>query len=106
MTTAQVKPKTATSLAWELIDKCPWVLQSPEILIVLRVARDHDRGLRWTNVSNLEHGHSGGSRSNIKSLLERPRLNSERYPFFLTTPGDNGKTAYRLNHAWLQVAAN
>lgn len=90
--------ETATERAWRLIDRCPWVINTPEAMIVLRLARRHDRGIRWVGADTLaaDYNHSGGSLSNTRELLTRPRLNDDRHPFFVTTKGDNDVTLYQL----------
>lgn len=80
--------------AWKLIDGCPHRLNTSERYILLVLAREHERGNEWVPLSYLTSGHPGGSRSNVKGMIERPRLHFDDYPCIETIEarGKDGKT--------------
>jgi hypothetical protein len=82
------------SLAWQLIEGCPWKLNTPEMFVVLKMAEEHAKGQEWVLSKWLAHHHNGGSATNMHEMLHRHRINTEQYPFFesMERKSRDGKT--------------
>lgn len=89
--------------AWFLLDHCPWKLHGPEREILFQLARHHAAGKEWVTAAEVKHSHDGGSLTNVRENLNRPRVTGNNYDGTPKTYSlvesrerSDGHTVYRL----------